>query len=497
VVALVTSLCLALVLGVTQAPAAHAGWSPGAIGIGDPYFPTQGNGGYDVERYDIRLRYDPRRADPPPTDLSAVTTITAITTSLLDSFYLDLDGLTVRAVTVDGQPVSWQRTGADMLVNFPTRKWSGQRFTVQVTYDGTPVTAVDPYSYGTPGWIRTMDGVVVVGQPNGASTWFPSNNHPSDKALVDITLTVPPETAAVANGLPGPTTIEADGWRSTTWSSRDPMSTYLATVAIGNYTVTRSTSSSGLPLISAVGSLRGPWISTLDRIDEITGFIESQLGAYPFETNGSVVTSDNWGSALETQGRPTYSGGFFVIPGDPIGTAVIAHETAHQWFGNRVTLARWQDIWLNEGFATYIQWLWNEHEGIETVDQAFQRLACRPSSWGSTDWLAPGDPGANRLLDRFVYDRGAMTLVALRRVIGADTFGTLLRQWAAPGTGAPRTTGDFVAMAEQVSGRDLDAFFQTWLYTPSKPAELTCSPTSSVTSGSATASPRCTGRISG
>lgn len=476
------SACLVLGLSVLPAPAAHAGLGWGSIGIGDPYFPTQGNGGYDVERYDIRLRYDPRPANPPRTDLSAVTTITATTTSLIDGFYLDLDGLNVRAVTVDGQPVSWQRTGADMLVNFPTRRWPGQRFTVQITYDGTPVTAVNRYSYGTPGWIRTMDGILVVGQPNGASTWFPSNDHPSDKALFDITLTVPPGVQALASGLPGPTTTEPDGWQTTTWTSRDPMATYLASVAIGDYDVRRSADSAGRPVISAVGGYRDQWVEELDRIDEITTFLSDQLGPYPFETNGAVVASDNLGFALETQGRPTYGWNFFTGQNDPRGLQVIAHETAHQWFGNQVTLARWQDIWLNEGLATYLQWLWNEHGGVETVDQAFQRLACRPSVWGSTIWNAPGDPGPARLFDSFVYDRGAMTLVALRRTIGATAFSTLLRQWAAPGTGAPRTTGDFIAMAEQVSGRDLDAFFRSWLYTTGKPTSLTCS---SVTAPSA------------
>lgn len=469
-VTLITTMVLALVLGVVQAPNAHAGLSWGAIGIGDPYFPTQGNGGYDVERYDIRVRHDPEQ-----TALNAVTTITARTTSLIDGFYLDLDGLTVRGVTVDGQPVQWARTGADLRVNFPIRKWPGERFAVQVTYDGTPVTALNPYSYRTPGWIRTMDGVVVASEPNGASTWFPSNNHPSDKALFNITMTVPAGVAAIANGVPGPTSTDADGWQTTTWSSRDPMATYLATVAIGAYDVRRSEDGAGRPIVSAVGNLRGEWVDDVDRVEEITTFLADRIGPYPFETNGAIVSSDNLPFALETQGRSVFGWGFFNGPNDAYGAEIIAHETAHQWFGNLVTLARWLDIWLNEGFATYFQWVWNEHQGTETVDQAFARLACRPDVWGSTDWAAPGDPGPTRLLDRFVYDRGAMTLVALRRLIGAESFNTLIRRWAAPGTGEPRTSADLIALAEQVAGRDLDDFFHTWLSTPGKPAELTCS----------------------
>ena len=464
-------LIISVVLGTILVPDAAAGFSPGSPGIGDPYFPLQGNGGYDVQHYDIAVRYDPSG-----TAMSGVTTIAAVATQILDSFYLDLQGLDVRSVTVSGQPATASREGSDLLIRYATKIWAGQEFTVVVAYDGTPVSAVNRYDFAKGGWVRALDGVVVDSQPNGASTWFPSNDHPSDKATFTITTTVPPGVSAIANGLPDAPVVGADGWISTTWRTRDPMTTYLATVAIGDYEISAPATVLGIPVINAVGR-SGALGDTeeLGRLGDVLGYLQGVLGPYPFEATGSIVESDNFQTALETQTRPLYSKYFFIGQDNPKASTVMLHEMSHQWFGDLVTISRWKDIWLNEGFATYLQWLWEEHEGIETADQAFNALACRPSTFGSNDWAAPGDPGPADLFSRFVYDRGAMALHLLRRTIGDASFFALLRQWAQPGDGTTRDTAEFINMAEQVSGRQLNDQFTTWLYTPGKPADLTCS----------------------
>lgn len=466
-------LVLVASVGQLAVPSASAGFAPGAIGIGDPYFPLQGNGGYDVTNYDISVRYDPRQSV-----MYGETTITAVTTQRLDSLYLDFNGMTVRSVRVDGSPTNITREGEDLRVPFVFSKVAGSTFVVTVVYDGTPVSAARAYDYQATGWMRTSDGIVVASQPNGASKWFPANNHPSDKAVFSITTTVPAGIRAVSNGLPGPTTIGPDGWESTTWRTSQPMASYLATVAIGDYTVSRSDTAAGLPLITAVGSVRRTDAEELGRLGEVIAFLEGYLGAYPNETGGAIVTSDNLNYALETQTRPVYGGNYFYGANNPQATMVMAHEEAHQWFGNRATVAQWRDIWLNEGFATYMDWLWTEREGYESVDQVFQRLACRPnnSSFGVPGyWGEAGDPGPTHLFDRFVYDRGAMTLQVLRRTVGDAAFFSILRQWAAPGDGTTRTTDEFISLSETVSGRQLDGLFTTWLYTQGKPAELSCS----------------------
>lgn len=463
----VAFLMVAAVLG-PAAPAA-ATFAPGARGVGDPYFPLQGNGGYDVLRYDIRIRHDPSHGR-----IEGTTTITAkVTDPVLSSFNLDLKGLEVREVVLDGTRAGWARDGQELTIQFPFNRWSGSAFTVAVTYDGVPTSAVWPRpSRFEPGWIRTANGSLVVSQPNGASTWFPSNDHPSDKATFDVTLTVPPGVEAVSNGLPGPTTTEDDGWSTTTWHSAAPMATYLVTAAIGDYEVRRSTLPSGLPVIDAFGPGWAEQSEELAHLGDAIAFLEEFLGPYPFESTGAIVPGDNIGFALETQTRPVYSSGFLVYPNNPLGERVMVHEQAHQWLGNLVSIASWKDIWLNEGFATYMEWLWYDRIGGLTADQQFGQLACAPE-WPIGAWSPrPGDPGPHELFDRTVYDRGAMTLHALRKRIGDDAFFAVLREWAKPGD--VRTTADFIELAESTSGRELDELFQVWLYTNTKPSGLEC-----------------------
>jgi aminopeptidase N len=164
---------------------------------------------------------------------------------------------------------------------------------------------------------------------------------------------------------------------------------------------------------------------------------------------------------------------------------VIVHELAHQWFGDDVALARWQDIWLNEGFATYAEWLWEEHEGRGTPQQIFQ------TTYNAIDAADPfwsvviGDPTLDRLFHDAVYVRGAMTLQALRNEVGDDDFFQIIRQWAASKSGGNGTTPQFIALAEQISGQQLDDLFDLWLFTGEKPPPEAVSPPSAAAQVSA------------
>ena len=163
---------------------------------------------------------------------------------------------------------------------------------------------------------------------------------------------------------------------------------------------------------------------------------------------------------------------YFWNPGGPPGNgdAVVVHELAHQWFGDDLALGRWQDIWLNEGFATYAEWLWVEHEGQGTPREIFEALHGGIPADNPFWSLVIGDPGADHLLDNPVYVRGAMTLQALRDEVGDEDFWRIIRTWAAEHSGDNVTTPEFVALAERVAGRELDDLFATWLFTPGKPA---------------------------
>jgi aminopeptidase N len=185
------------------------------------------------------------------------------------------------------------------------------------------------------------------------------------------------------------------------------------------------------------------------------------FGPYPFTSAGAIVDDDTQaGYALETQTRPIYSG--------PPDESTVAHEIAHQWFGNSVSPARWQEIWLNEGFATYAEWLWSAHIGGTDPAQRFAERYAQPPTAGFWN-PPPGDPGAEHLFTGSVYVRGAMTLQALRERIGDRRFFALLRAWYRVYRDGAARTSDFFALAERVSGRELSRLFHAWLYVPGKP----------------------------
>ena len=427
------------------------GFRPGAEGIGDPYFPRYGNGGYDVAHYRLELRYDP------DTDrLTGVATITATASQDLSRFNLDLAGLTVRSVQVDGVEARHERDG-DELVITPAKGLPRQtRFTTRIDYEGVPEPLISG-DFGAGGFMATPDGAIALGQPESASTWFPVNDHPSDKATYDIEITVPEGKSALSNGVPqGTRTV--DGWTTWRWSEPEPMASYLATLVIGDYRV-RTGEHRGRPMVTAVASglaANAAAEASLARTGEIADFLADRFGPYPFAAYGGIVVSDDRiRYALETQSRPVYSPVFFRSgPND----GVVAHELAHQWFGNSVSIRRWADLWLNEGFATYAEWLWAEHDGGEPVSETFTR------EYAATDWSQPAlDPGRAGIFSRAVYKRGALAVHALRLAVGDELFFRILRTWTAERRASNAVTSDLVSVAERVSGQRLGPLFDTWL----------------------------------
>jgi aminopeptidase N len=439
----------------TSAPA----FTPGAQGIGDDYFPTYGNGGYDVRGYDLNLRYDPAAGQ-----LSGTATITATATQDLSRFDFDFANLRAGKVTVDGTVAAASQNGNELVITPVGGIVKTAAFTVVVAYAGKP-SALDNKSLGEGGWLRTKDGGFALGQPESASTWYPVNDHPADKATFKLAMAVPTGLQVISNGVPGPRS-SASGWTTWTWSEAAPMASYLSTVVIGHYRVTTS-KHDGKPMIIAIPDslpATGPAAKSVARTGEIADFLATRFGPYPFDAYGAIVVDDQRiNYALETQTRPTYGSTFF--RGGPDAT-VVAHELAHQWYGDSVALDRWQDIWLNEGFATYAEWLWQEHEGDQTVRQSFDR------AYNGFNWSVPtGNPGANRIFGDAVYTRGAMTVEALRRTIGDPAFFALLKAWPAKHRDGNGTTGEFIAAAEAAGGQDLGPLFQAWLFGTTKPAK--------------------------
>ena len=443
-----------------------ARFSPGSAGVGDPYFPLAGNGGIDVEHYDVELRYTPPAVEPAPLEghLEGTATIDLEATEDLSRFNLDLRGLTVTEVEVDGRRATFTQEAGELVITPRRGLRDGKDVEVVVEYGGTTGRPLDATG-ALFGWVTTRDGAMVANEPDGAATWFPANDHPTDKATFTFAVTVPAGLVVAANGLLVDRSTE-DGLTTWLWDATDDlMAPYLATASIGNYRLSTSTAA-GVPVIDAIDAdLTVPnarqTAATLTLTDGMIEFFEGIFGDYPFVAYGSIVDDDSVDYALETQTRSLFS-----LVADE---ATAAHELAHSWVGNAVSPERWSDLWLNEGWATYSEQLWIEHRGGQTTQQQFDALMRTPAN--DPLWtVRVGDPGAANMFAGAVYLRGAGTLHALRLRIGDDDFFDLAREWVDRYDDAAASTADFEALAEEVSGEDLDQFFEVWLRTTSKPA---------------------------
>ena len=444
----------ALAVTLVFAGSAWAAFSPGSSGLGDPFFPLAGNGGYNVSHYGLDLSYEPGA-----NELSGTATITATATQDLSRFDLDLRGFTISRLDVDGRSATFTRDGQELIVTPRRGIQSGAAFTVVVGYAGTPMVVTDP-DFSIEGWVPTDDGAFVVGEPQGSPAWYPVNDNPRDKATFDFSVSVPDGLTVMANGVL--VSHATSGGRTTwVWRETDPMAPYLATATLGRFDLTIGTAG-GVPSYVAVD----PQLSTgnvLRKLPEIIDFYSSIYGPYPFTAAGAIVDSAKVvGYSLETQTRPVFDR----MPDE----TTLAHEQSHMWFGDSVTLTEWPDIWLHEGFATWSEWIWSEDEGNASAHQLFEHYYNTPPQDVRFWTPPPGDPGTPfYLFNGTIYVRGAMTLEALREKVGDLTFFQIMRTWAAQNRYGNVTTAQFIALSEQLSGMDLDHFFDVWLYQPDKP----------------------------
>jgi aminopeptidase N len=428
-------------------------------GIGDALFPSLGNPGIDVEHYTLVLDYDPQ-----PATITATVHLDVVMTENRNEFSLDSDGPDVSAVSVDGVAAEFDEAPPELLITPATPLIAGQHIGVDVTYTLSP----EPISSAAGdqiGWFPSLGGSYVLNEPEGANTWLPSDDHPSDKATFRFELTVPSGLTAVANGalVDHTSTDTTDTW---IWEEDRPMATYLIQLLTGDYELVDGTGPNGLPLLSAVlredRETMQPYIDTIsDQID----FFDDYFGPYPLDRYGIAITDSYTGLAMETMERPTFSRGDFSTGRVDGGQQLfLSHELAHQWFGDAVSPARWTDVWLNESFATYCEWMWLDHVGLQPIeDVASAGLASR-------DPRSTAHPTTADMFTINSYDGGAVILHALRKTIGDDLFFALLRRWVTDNNGASRTTEEFVALANEVAGQDLTAFFATWLYADNVPA---------------------------
>lgn len=450
--------------GPTNPSAApDAGGTVGSAGIGDPYYPTAGNGGYQVDHYDVNLTYDPAS-----NDLTATTTITGSVTADqgLSRFNLDLQpNLTVGAVTVNDTAGTFAQDGAELVITPAAELAAGAPLTVAVTYTGRPqLVGGGTAGLGDGGWFRTdTGGAFAAGEPTGASTWYPVNEHPRDTATFAVTATVPDGWQVISNGIRSAEPPAAPaGWTASRWELDTPVASYLSTIYIDKFTFVEGTLSDGRPIVSAISP--GAPASATDlarRTGPVVDVLSQLFGPYPMPAAGGIFIKSTTGFALETATRPVYTTGVDDL-------SVVVHELAHQWYGDDVTVASWADICLNECFASYAEWLYAEKVAGRDLDSRWKQTIAgagqNPQYWSSP--LV--DMGPGREFTR-VYDRGPIALHALRKEIGDDTFFRLLQQWPATFGGRNASFDDFEAFVNQLAGRDLTAFIDAWFRSETRP----------------------------
>ncbi|WP_435743293.1 M1 family metallopeptidase [Nocardioides sp. SYSU DS0663] len=435
----------------------------GDLPTADPYLPGHGDPSWSARHYDLELFYDLA-----PNRLRGRATIDAVALQDdLGRIVLDLAGLDVDKVTVDGRsPKRWSSRGSRLVVQLAEPLAAGTRFTASIKYAGRPRPLVEPH-HGDAGWEELEDGVIVAGQPHGAPTWFPCNDRPDDKATYRIVVTTDPGYLVVANGEETGRARRASG-QEWTFEQREPMATYLATVQVGRYDV-HELPGARVPVRAVVPEgtdvTAEAFTAGFGRQAEMVAAFEELFGPYPFGSYTSVVTADELEIPLEAQTLSTFGSNF--LDAEWASVRLVAHELAHQWFGNAVTLRRWRDIWLHEGFACYAEWLWSERSGGETADQHarahHERLA------GLDQDVVLADPGPETMFDDRVYKRGALALHALRLGVGPDRFFEVLRTWCERHRGGSVTTTDLVALVGELCGADAGALLSPWLEEPALP----------------------------
>ncbi|CAM4002200.1 M1 family metallopeptidase [Smaragdicoccus niigatensis] len=419
----------------------------------DKYLPQNGNRGYRVSRYDLNIEYKMSS-----NRIAGTALIEGYATESRDKFSFDLSPhLTVSKVIVNGKrPERFVHRAGKLRISLGHKRKTGDALTVQVNYAGTPKPINGPW--GSVGWDELTEGVIVASQPNGAASWFPCNDHPSSKAKYRITITTDSPYYALANGKLKSTRTKASQ-RTWVYELNEPTSSYLATVQIGRY-ARHQMDKGDVPMYGVIPPrLRKIFDHDFARQPKMMKTFTKLFGPFPLDSYTVVVTDDELEIPVEAQGISVFGANH--CDGRRGWERLIAHELAHQWFGNSVTSRQWSDIWLHEGFACYAEWLWSEESGGSTADvlakSARASLARLPHD------IVLGDPGPKHMFDDRIYKRGAIMLHALRLELGSKKFFELVREWTKKNRHSTVTTADFKRLAANYSKDSLKGFWDKWL----------------------------------
>jgi aminopeptidase N len=437
----------------------------GSSGMGDSYYPGFGNGGYDVTHYTLDITI----TDMSTSNLTAITTIEATPTQDLLSFNLDFVGFVVSSVRVNDVSAEFSRKGQELTITPLKPLLKNQPFTAVIQYSGAPEEMESVALPVQTGWVTVEGGSYVLSEPDGSASFYPVNDHPLDKATYTFRVTVPSPLEVAANGV---LTETLDNGASTTFvfETRDPMASYLATINIDEFDIETMESKGGVPIrnyysVELPKEVREPFA----RQGEMLDYFSEIYGWYPFDVYGSMVMNTEFESALESQTLSVYGIDMIDVEHVEDTELTVAHELSHQWFGDSVSVADWSDIWLNEGFATYSEGLWIEHlHGREALDSWVVDQYTEVTNYPEY-FIPPGKPPADDLFNGGVYVWGGLTLHALRLEIGDEAFFATMKRYFTLYQNHNVTTDDFISVAEKVSGKELNEFFDTWLYSAKIP----------------------------
>lgn len=431
--------------------------------FGDDLFAKLGNGGYDVSHYDLDIdMVNTEHADDGGFDASAAIALTP--NQDLNDFNLDFEYLTATNITLDGESVSFDHDGGELTIHPNNTLPANTQIELVIDYNGIPKPLGLLGGIFGQGWQVEDWGSYVVSEPNGASNWFPNNNHPGDKATFTISVTVPQGLHAAASGTLIEHTSDGSTVDTFVYEMDEPMATYLASVVTGEFVVDESVGPNGVTIRNVLPADRAHEMRTLlDRTSApMLALFSERFGPYPFDEYGVVVVPEYLGYALENQTLSVF--GLGVILDDSESTEnILAHELAHQWFGDAVSPSEWSDIWLNEGFATWGGSYWSQLAGADNfadMEQYNQDAGLGPLT----------EITARALFDDRVYVRGALTLESLRRTVGDDAFFGFLQTWVTTHSGGNATTRDFLDLVDEQFGEDAQQLMKSWIFDERSPA---------------------------
>ena len=427
---------------------------------------------WELEHYDIQhYRYSVELSDD-TNEIHCTATIQLKWKQLAGEVRLDLvqqgregKGMNVSSVTSNGHPLSFRHED-DQLIIAVDEAEAGSMLNLVIEYSGIPADGliISENKYGDRSFFCDH-------WPDRAHQWLPCVDHPADKALVDFMVTAPDHYQVVGNGTQMEESWLNDDLKLTHWHSDVPLPMKVAVIGAARFAVQYSGAVDHIPVYAWVYPQRKKkGFTDFEHAVRVLDFFNSHVGDYPYRKLDNVQSKTRYGG-MENAGAIFYAEK--LITGNDELEGLLAHEIAHQWFGNTVTEASWHHIWLSEGFATFMENYYLGYQfGNDSLQHVWKRDRSRALAYARkktapivdtsiTEWV--------KLLNRNSYEKGGWVLHMLRRKVGDDRFWETIRQYYQQYEHRNALTQDFINVAEVVCEEDLDPFFQQWIFTPGHP----------------------------